>query len=156
MTGLSGRYDDDDLLTDLQVRRSIGSRGSEGQVGQRVRTWTWIWFASLQFMKTCLWIWGKFKGPSVLVYKHPVSINSHFGLFNFLTYCHISLHISDNLSPNLTSRDILRKKRTRAFIWHQSWWDFRLYCWRYGLLKSVQIYLTDPVYSKLALSTLVD
>ena len=46
MTGLSGRYDDD-LLTDLQVRRSIGSRGSEGQVGQvgqegqkvRVRTW---------------------------------------------------------------------------------------------------------------------
>ena len=79
-------------------------------------------------------------------YKHPVSINSHFGLFYFLSYCHISLHISDNLSPNLTSRDILRKKRTRAFIWHQSWWDFRLYCWRYGLLKSVRIYLTDPVY----------
>ena len=78
-------------------------------------------------------------------YKHPVSISSHFGLFYFLSYCHISLHISDNLSPNLTSRDILREKRTRAFIWHQSWWDFRPYCWRYGLLKSVRIYLTNPV-----------
>ena len=83
-------------------------------------------------------------------YKLPVSINSHFGLFYFLSYCHISLHISDNLSPNLTSRDILRKKRTRAFIWNQTWWDFMLYCWRYGLLKSVRIYLTDPVGYKLS------
>ena len=33
----------------------------------------------------------------------------------------------------LISRDILGKKRTRAFIWHQVWWDFRLYFWRYWL-----------------------
>ena len=36
--------------------------------------------------------------------------------FNFH---HVFLHISDNLSQNLISRDITRKKITRAFIWHQ-------------------------------------
>ena len=65
MTGLSGRYDDDDdLLTDLQVRRSRGSEGQEGQRAKRVRgqrvirvnwvnwvrTSTWTRFASLQFL----------------------------------------------------------------------------------------------------------
>ena len=37
MTGLSQRYDDDDLLTDLQVRGSRGSEGPNGQVGQGIR-----------------------------------------------------------------------------------------------------------------------
>ena len=50
-------------------------------------------------------------------------------------YCHVSLHISDNLSPNLISSDITGKQRSRAFIWHQAWWDYRQYWWRYGLLK---------------------
>ena len=49
-----------------------------------------------------------------------VSIISHFGLFQYLSYCHVSLHISDNLSPNLKSSDITGKQRSRAFIWHQA------------------------------------
>ena len=43
--------------------------------------------------------------------------------------------ISNNLSPNLISRDITGKKRTRAFIWHQAWWGFRLYYCRNGHFK---------------------
>ena len=35
-------------------------------------------------------------------------MNSHFGLFH-QSYCHVSPHISDNLSLNLISRDIPRK-----------------------------------------------
>ena len=35
---------------------------------------------------------------------------------NYFGYCHVSLHISDNLSPNLISSDILGKKRSRAFV----------------------------------------
>ena len=62
-------------------------------------------------------------------------MNSHFGLFHNLSYCHVSPHISDNLSLNLISRDIPGKQRTRAFIWHQAWWGFRLFCWRYKHLK---------------------
>ena len=54
---------------------------------------------------------------------------------SYFSYCHIFLNILDNLGPNLISRDILQKKRTRAFIWHQAWWNFRLYCWRYGLFN---------------------
>ena len=50
-------------------------------------------------------------------------------------YHHVSLHISNNLSPNLISRDITGKKRTRAFIWHQAWWGFRLYYCRNGHFK---------------------
>ena len=33
-------------------------------------------------------------------------------------YHHVFLNISDNFGPNLISRDITGKKRTRAFIWH--------------------------------------
>ena len=60
---------------------------------------------------------------------------------NYFCYCqitvtfnyhHVSWYILDFLSPNLISRDIIGKKRTRAFIWHQYWWGFRLYCCRYG------------------------
>ena len=50
-------------------------------------------------------------------------------------YHHVSLHISNNLSPNFISRDITGKKRTRAFIWHQAWWGFRLYYCRNGHFK---------------------
>ena len=80
-------------------------------------------------------------------FRHLVSIMSHFGIFYNLSYCHMTWHISDNLSPNLISRYIPRKKRTRAFIWHQTWWDFRPYCWRYWLLKRGRIYLIALVYS---------
>ena len=76
------------------------------------------------------------------IYKHPVSMISHFGLFQFLSFCHVSLHISDNLSPNLISRDIFWKKRSRAFIWDQDCWGYRLYLWRYWLLKRAQGLLT--------------
>ena len=57
-------------------------------------------------------------------------------------YCYVSLHILDNLSPNLISRDIFGKKRSRAFIWHQDCWGYRLYLWRYWLLKRAQGLLT--------------
>ena len=67
-----------------------------------------------------------------------VSMNIHFCYCQItvtFNYHHVFLHISDNLSQNLISRDITGKKRTRAFIWHQSWWSFRLYCCRYGHFK---------------------
>ena len=70
-------------------------------------------------------------------FRHPVSIMSHFGIFYNLSYCHISWLSSDNLSPNLISRDITGKKRTKAFIWHQSWRGFRLYCCRYGKIRTL-------------------
>ena len=39
--------------------------------------------------------------------KHQ--IECHFGQFHYLSYCQVSLHISDNFSPNLIFRDILEK-----------------------------------------------
>ena len=68
-------------------------------------------------------------------------------LFHNLSYCYVSSHISDNLSLIFMSRDIPRKWRTQALIWHQTWWNFRTYCWIYWLLKGAQGLLTHPVVS---------
>ena len=67
-----------------------------------------------------------------------LSIKIHFCYCQItvtFNYHHVSWHISDYLSPNLISRDITGKKKTRAFIWYQAWWVFRLYCCRYGQFK---------------------
>ena len=63
-------------------------------------------------------------------------------------YCHISLLISDNLGQNLISRDIIGKKRTRAFICHQAWCDFNLHCWRYGLFKKCARFFDQPCMNR--------
>ena len=61
-------------------------------------------------------------------------------------YHHVFLNISDNFGPNLISRDITGKKRTRAFIWRQYWWGFRLYCCRYRHFLAAKSSSTSPLW----------
>ena len=41
------------------------------------------------------------------------------------------------------------KAENIAFIWHQAWWGFRLYCWRYGLFKMCPNLFDRPCTTKI-------
>ena len=98
---------------------------------------------SFEILRFSAFIWAQEKGHFMQKQVRKLCLKDiNESLFLLLSwhchifgYCHVSLHISDNLSPNLISSDITGKQRSRAFIWHQAWWDYRQYWWRYGLLK---------------------
>ena len=98
---------------------------------------------SFEILRFSVFIWEQEKGHFIQKQLRKLCLKCiNEDLFLLLSwhchifgYCHVSLHISDNLSPNLISSDITGKQRSRAFIWHQAWLGYRLYWWRYGVLK---------------------
>ena len=78
---------------------------------------------SFEILRFSAFIWAQEKGHFMQKQVRKLCLkcinDSSFLLLSWhchiFGYCHVSLHISDNLSPNLISSDITGKQRSRAF-----------------------------------------